>query len=347
MTDHERDLIAWNRSHHSAEDIRRIQTALGDEPYGKWDLRTQTAAEQWQFDHGLKPDGKVGRLTMAAMLEDGNTPVEPEWRELTDVEVDAIIERTVAEEAGSANPYDDMNTNNEFEGWHDTPYRDDDGRKMSPAERNEFRKLRPSSGKAHRASQFHESGGYYIGLSAGILSFAQEPGSLGKMMKISARLDMVSFMRDFGPQSGEMLRVLTAEGKRKGLRGPRTQKIDGADMWERYWTARFDAAAENEYMRKAQRMAARSGYFDPAVDLCKEYGFSGQGELAVTFDMCVQFGAGGCRRRYKAAKKDHGDAMSILDVIDEIESPHRRERRLRIIEKSATFVHYENLVTCS
>jgi hypothetical protein len=136
------------------------------------------------------------------------------------------------------------------------------------------------------------------------------------------------------------------KGSLDDLRGPNTQKVGGKDMWEKPWTTRFDQAASKEYFRKAQRMIARKGYFDPAIKLCKEYGFSGQGELAVTFDMCVQFGRRGCENRYKAAKKEHGDAMSILDVIDEIEAPHRRERRLRIIEKSETFVHYEDLAMC-
>ena len=345
MSKTDAEAINWNKSRHSKEDIRKVQAALGATPDGIWGMQTQLAVEQWQFDHGLKPDGLVGKKTMAAMLADDGTPPMEDWRHLTDEEVDLIIRFTVEEEAGSADPYDDMNTNNEYEGWHDTPYKDENGRKMNPAEREKYRQANPGSGEPHRASQFHSSGGYYIGLTGGFIQFAQSPGSLGKVMKIAQGLDPNEFALDFGPNHGQMVRTLNAgKGNLKSLRGPNTQPIGGKDMWEKPWTTRFDVAASKDYFRKAQRIAARKSYFDPAVELCKAYGFSGQGELAVTFDMCVQFGAGGCKRRYKKAKKAHGDAMTILDVIDEIKAPHRRNRRLRIIEKSETFVVYLELV---
>lgn len=347
MTEHEQELIDWNKARHSPEDIKRVQAVLGLEPDGVWGIKTQTAVEQWQYDHDLKPDGKVGPKTLQAMQTPDETEPPQEWRVLTNDEVDKIIAFTVAEEGGRRNPYAALNTNNEYEGWHDTPHRDGNGRKMTPAIRAEYRTLHPDSGKPHRASKYHPSGGWYPGLTAGFIQFNQRAGALGKVVRKARDLSPDEFAVDFkgAMASDTVVEMLNAgKGSLSELRGPNTQKVLGHDLWEPFWTECFERAAGKEYFRKAQRAVAREGYFDPAIELCEEYGLSGQADLAVAFDMCVQFGVGGASKRFKRAKAAHGDAMSILDVVDEIEEEHRRDRRLRIIEKAEVFVVYEDLV---
>ena len=340
----ERSLIAWNKARHSTTDIMRIQTALGADPDGIWGPATQTAVEQWQHDHGLDADGKVGPKTMAAMLADADTEAAQEWRDLTDEEIDGIIEHTIAvEAAGKSNPYAAANRNAEYEGWFDRPKRDAEGRKLKPSER-----AKQPGHKPHRASKYGPTP-TMIGLSHGPIQTTEDGGSLGKVLQHWHDDEPDVFVDHWGPLWGRMLRVVTAPGTsgfRQGiLRGPRVQKVGGSDLWESPWLDRFDAAAECEGYRRAQRRVMREDYMAPAIKICKDYGHSSQGTLAVAFDCAVQYGGGGARSRFKKAGKD-ASVFDVLDVIEARGGKRAVERRIEILAECDAFVFYSDLVMC-
>lgn len=342
--------VTWNSSRHNKADTVKIQQAVGSVPDGVWGPATIMAVMDWQSSHGLKPDGKVGSETLAAMLS-GFPPSRSEWRDLSDVEIDKIIEHTVQVEAGyTGNPYAAMNLDAEYEGWFDGPKVDSSGNRLKPAQR-----AQQPNHKPHSASKYHPNGGIHIGLSWGIVQFTQDGGSLGRVLRRARKYDPEAFDRIFGPDGSELLQVLTAAGgsglSTKQLRGPRVKPVGGVDIWRGEWLDRWRKASALECFRRAQRDEARSGYFDPAVKLVKDYGFSGQGDLAVAFDMCVQYGAGGARRYFKRASETYGwfklsGKPAIGEVISCIGSKHGRERRENILAASEVWVFYKDLVMC-
>lgn len=338
------DAVVWNRARHTKADTIKIQKAVDSEPDGIWGPATVTAVMQWQKDHGLKVDGKVGPKTLSALLSE--LDMEPEWRDLTDEEIDKIIDRTVQVEAGYAgDPYATMNRDAEYEGWFDRPRRDENGNRLKPAERAQQPNHRP-----HKASKYHDIGGIHIGLSWGIVQFTQDGGSLGKVLQRAISLDPDGFNEVFGDDAPELLHVLTKPGrsglKTKTLRGPRVQPVGGEDIWKGKWLDRWEAASQMESFRKAQRDIARESYFDPAVELVKDYDMTGQGDLGVAFDMCVQYGPAGARRYFRRAEEHAGGSPSIEEVIARIGSKRLRERREEILAVAEVWVHYTDLVMC-
>lgn len=337
--------IAWNSARHSTADIKRIQFAIGADPDGLWGPATQTGVEHWQLAHGLSPDGKVGAKTLEAMLADDGTPAKEQWIELTDAEIDGIMEATISvESAGRANPYAAANRNAEYEGWFDKPKRDGNGKKLRPAERADQPNHKP-----HKASKYGPAPSM-IGLSHGPIQTTQDGGALGKVMAYWFDDAPNEYAETMTPDAAELLEVLTLPGKsglRQGiLRGPRVQTVEGADLWKSPWIERFAAAAEMPGYQRAQRRVMREDYFDPAIEICKKYGHSSQGALAVAFDCCVQYGAGGARSRFKQA----GIGASILEVLDVLEKrggSRARARREEILEHADIWVHYEDLVMCA
>jgi hypothetical protein len=332
------EAVEWNRSRHSKADTIKIQKAVGATPDGVWGPATILEIMNWQEAHKLKPDGKVGSQTLSAMLSN----VEQEVRDLTDSEVDKIIERTVQVEAGyTGNPYAAMNLDAEFEGWFDRPKVDQDGNRLKPAERAKQPDHAP-----HKASKYHSNGGIHIGLSWGIIQFTQDGGSLGNVLRRAVEIDSASFNKVFGPDANELLVTLSKNGKSGlqsvTLRGPRVQPVGGEDIWKGKWLDRWREASAMECFRRAQRDEARAGYFVPAVGIAKDAGLNGQGDIAVAFDMCVQYGAGGTRKYFKKAK-DKFLNPSIHDVISCISSKRGRERREEILAASEVWVQYRDL----
>jgi len=337
------DEVSWNSSRHSKADTIKIQRAVGSVLDGVWGPATVMAVMDWQSAHGLKPDGKVGSRTLAAMMSELNA--EPEWRDLSDVEIDKIIERTVQVEAGyTGNPYAAMNLDAEYEGWFDGPKVDVAGNRLKPDQR-----AKQPDHKPHRASKYHPEGGIHIGLSWGIIQFTQDGGALGRVLRRAHKYDPEAFGEVFGSDASDLLRVLTVPGASgltsRQLRGPRVKPVGGVDIWKGKWLDRWRSASGLECFRRAQRDEARSGYFNPAVTLVKDYELSGQGDLAVAFDMCVQYGGGGARKYFQSAAKKHGKP-TINEVISCIGSSHGRRRREEILAVSEVWVSYKDLVMC-
>ncbi len=335
--------IAWNKQRHSTDTIKQIQSAVDAEPDGVWGSATQHAVEQWQLDHGLEPDGKVGPRTLEAMLADDGTPISQEWRPLDDEEVDKIIAGTIAvESAGRSNPYAAANLNAEYEGWFDRPKRDENNKRLKPHERA----LRDDH-EPHKASKYGKTPSM-IGLSHGPIQTTQDGGALGKVLRYWFDEEPEVFAAVFGEAHKKMLLTVTTEGKsgfsQDKLRGPRVKPIEGADLWQSPWVQRFADAAEKLGYQRAQRRVMREDYFEPAIKICKEYEHSSQGALAVAFDCCVQYGPGGARRRFKRAGKN-ASILAVLKVLEE-GGTRARQRREEILGHCEPFVHYEDLVTC-
>jgi hypothetical protein len=334
------EAIGWNRARHSKTDTKRIQEAVGADVDGWWGRETVTHIMQWQFDRDLDQDGKVGTETLKAMRKE-----VPEkdvvWRPLTDDEVDHIISMTVEIESGyTGDPYSAMNLDAEYEGWFDRPKKDASGRKLKPAER-----AKQPDHKPHAASKYGPHGGIHIALSWGIIQFTLDGGSLGRVLKRAHEIDPAQFHEPFEGDGDELLEVSNRPGtsglRSKKTRGPRVQPVAGEDIWRGKWPDRFRAAAKLECFRRAQRDIARKEYFEPARKIVEEYGLTGQGDLAAAFDMCVQYGAGGARKRFKKA----GQGASIEEVIATIGDRRGRERRHEILVHADVWVHYMDLAS--
>lgn len=325
--------IEYNRRH-GKHLTRQIQEALKRvnpdiKVDGVWGHETVHAVIQFQDSVGLKPDGKVGRATLE-MLE-----IEHEQRSLTGEEINTILGQTIAvESAGHANPYAAMNLDAEYEGWFDKPKRNEHGDKLTPKQRAELR-FKRSIGGAHWASKFNNHG-THIGLSWGIIQFTQDGGALGSVLN-----DVWSRYPDAYDSlfSKEVRIMCNATGDRKlcadGWRSPRVRPVDGYDLWKGPWPDVFERAADMPEFREAQRNIAIRQYFWPAVDICRRYDLTTQADLAVVFDMCVQYGVRGCKKKFANDEPN----PSAISVVMRLNSKRARTRRLNIIKGSEHVVY--------
>ena len=64
-----REAIQYNTNRFQPWGIRLIQDIVGSEPTGKMDASTVHMIAEWQADHGLTVDGKVGRYTLEPICE--------------------------------------------------------------------------------------------------------------------------------------------------------------------------------------------------------------------------------------------------------------------------------------
>ena len=211
---------------------------------------------------------------------------------------------------------------------------------MKPSDR-----ARMNNSKPHTASKFGNEP-CHIGLSWGIIQFTQDGGALGSVMKTAFSLDPDEFMLPWDGHGKELLRVLTTEGTSglganpNILRGPRVKKVGGHDLWERVWVKRFNRAAKMELFRNAQNSVAREEYLKPALEIARDYGFSTQGEIAVLFDMSVQYGPSRARSKVRKLSKKK-ENFTIVDVINKLTGKRARNRRKKILRDSEIFIIYD------
>lgn len=361
MTD---EALAYNRGRYNREETREIQRALGVTADGVWGPRTMEAVLSFQRANRLKVDGKIGPLTHGVLMSMSKEPPKEEMRSLTDEEVSILMWPTAKHESGGAkNPYGASNLDAEFEGWFDHPRREPrTNRVLRPQERADYRRSHLKEGhKAFWASKWGDDGalksggeaGTHIGRSEGFIQFAQSPGSLGRYLREAMRLDGEQFRSVMGKDADELVRVTNAgAGESRvipslsaGLRNNRVMPVGGHDLWRGPWNERFDALAEIELGKQAQRNIARADYLVPALDICREYGWSTQQEIGVVFDMCVQFGPGsetgtkGARPLLKRALRAYGVSSTLLKRL-EILNREARERRLKIASELSSRVRY-------
>lgn len=287
------------------------------------------AVASYQRDHRLKADGKLGNTTYGHICR---TYAHSEYKNLTEEDKSEIVSYTVKFEGGGRkNPYAACNLNAEYEGLFDRPKRTRSGQKIPVAERT----------TRHRASKYNPSGGFHIGLSYGPWQAAQEPGSLGIVLNYMNEADDLLFRDVFGPHCDDMLESTNAKGRRRGKRSPRTLPVGGHDLWSDYWVSKFREAAQHEVFRDAQRRWVADKYLEPALKTAELYNLDSRGDLAVLFDIAIQFGVGGMRSRVKKALKPDQEYSpnNIRKVINKLPK-HLRKRREHILTAAGQNIRY-------
>lgn len=318
--------------------IERIQTLVGVEPTGSWNEKTVEAVAHWQHVEGLKTDGMVGPSTKSKMTAGFKEIVKP----LTDSEKDAVIAFTVKHEGGSRNPYSACNRDGEWRGLFDRPKKTSKGSRIPASERNKYPGF-----KANSHSQYHKSGGSHVGLSWGAWQITQDAGTLGRVLGFAHDEDPRLFYKTFRGKklALEMLKILQDDTKgRIGRRSARVQPIGGVDLWEEPWVSCFKKAGQIELFQRAQRrgiMRRLNQILNPKNKInAWNQGLTLQGEIAVLFDISVQFGYSGMKKRWKRAIEKKGDDCTIHDIINELPE-HRQGRRRDILKLADVWVRYE------
>lgn len=304
------------------------------------------ATANFQADHDLVVDGKLGTKTLGTigraypitLSEADKNPSRGGGQPLllTPEVKSKLVQYTVAFEGGKKNPYNGQNKDAEYEGYFDQP-RTKNGKRLSPSER-----AKQPNHKPHRASKFHPSGGFHIGLSWGAWQFAQEPGSLGALLRFMRSKHPELFREVFGVHSDQLVTTTTATNRRTGKFSARTQKVGGAFLWHEPWLSRFTKAASCEEFRECQRLWVSRQFLDKVLPLAEEYNMDSAGAIAVLFDICVQFGLGGLKRYVSRANLTPGDPFdpgTIRKVIAALPKSHHK-RRLHILEAAGQDERY-------
>jgi hypothetical protein len=283
---------------------------------------------QYDCGDGIDVDGCLGNETFGKISDYYNVD---EFSTLTAKDKSTIVGFTVKFEGGRRkNPYASLNLDAEYRGLFDQPRRKG-GKKVPVEDRT----------KRHRASKFNPSGGFHIGLSYGAWQAAQEPGSLGILLRYMQKADASLFREVFGEHSDELVRVTNSKGRRKGRTSPRTRPVGGANLWQAPWTDRFKKAAEYEVFRDAQRKWVADKYLDKVLPMADDYNLDSKGAIAVLFDIAIQFGVGGMKKRVRKALKPGipFSESSIMKVINVLPKQHRA-RRLHILEAAGQETRY-------
>ena len=141
---------------------------------------------------------------------------------------------------------------------------------------------------------------WHVGLSFGIVQFAQDPGSLGRLLTMMQGRDPVAFDRIFGGDAGELVRVTNMPGPPSAGapdgRSARVQPVGGADLWEGPWPERFRLAAAHVPFQAAQNELAATDYLEPMLPFAFRLGLNTDRALTIAVDRSVQMGVRGRRR---------------------------------------------------
>jgi hypothetical protein len=140
---------------------------------------------------------------------------------------------------------------------------------------------------------------YHIGLSYGRYQFTQDSGSLGHLLNRMRNRDVDGFNRIFGSSADTLIRLTNAPGPESANtadgRSARCQPLDGADLWEEPWLARFRQAAAVDAFQAAQNETAAAEYIEPMLQFAGWLGLNTDRALAIAIDRAVQMGTGGAR----------------------------------------------------
>lgn len=242
-----------------------------------------------------------------------------------------MIDFTMKFEGGIHSPYSACNCDGEWRGLFDRP-------------KNLDIPKRPDK---HWASRYNSDGGTHIGLSWGAWQFTQDGGALGRVLTEAQATSPVDFEADFGGPgvSSALLAMCQKKGRDRvrgsdgGARSCRVQKLGGMDLWEGIWLERFRAAGKKPYAQAAQRAIAVIKYLTPAVKLAQIAGINKLNEIAVMFDIAIQFGDGGLASRLDRAKRA-GGGLLIEKLIRQL--PENRQERRRSILKAAPSITFES-----
>lgn len=252
--------------------------------------------KQFQARKGLSEDGILGPGTYSIIVESLLTP--------KDLAVMKAISHTISHESGGS--YSSMNLDGEFRGRFDKVWLERHGTKH------------PASGKIH------------IGLSFGIIQFTQDGGSLGLLLRESAKRNPDKFKRIFGSSWDVLLDVLTSPGQSglasRRLRGPRVREIPvrigdtmaAKDIWEKPWTDAFKRFGEDPEFQAVQRELAVREYLVPILPRLKELGLVSEKAVAAAFDGSVHRGVGGFRTLLNRIAKGKNTTPEILEALAKV-----------------------------
>jgi hypothetical protein len=220
----------------------------------------------FQESDGLTVDGKCGPATLTAMRDEileGEAP-----KALTYDDLVHLAEYTKPFEG----QYWSLNRDGEYEGLFDRP----------PEKYHSASKNKPGGTPKH------------VGLSFGYIQFTQDGGALGKLLVKMCIADRALFVRTFGEDWEELIKVTRRPGnKRTNGRSSRVQPVGGFDLWQKPWTDRFKAAGREPVFQRCQVELAVDDYMIPALKNCEKLGLKSARAIVIVFDRGVQYGPGG------------------------------------------------------
>ncbi len=143
------------------------------------------------------------------------------------------------------------------------------------------------------------TGTYHIGLSFGVIQFAQD-SSLGELLTAMRARDAKAFGDIFGDHADALIQVTTATGPPSkdspGGRSARVQPVAGVDLWKEPWLSRFKRAGQYQPFQEVQDQLAVSRYLDPMVPFATWLGLDSERALTLVVDRSVQMGVEGAKR---------------------------------------------------
>lgn len=121
------------------------------------------------------------------------------------------------------------------------------------------------------------------GLSFGLISWAQKPGSLGVLLQAMQRRDPARFATIFGPSADRLVAATLPGG---------VVAVDGAYLWQEPWISRFRAAGRDPVFRAVQDDLIFNGpYMAGAISAAMRLGgVPTERGLSLLFDRNVQQG---------------------------------------------------------
>ena len=263
--------IKWNKknSDRIGWDRNSVTVLLG------FNMCIPEDSEQWvqrvakfQKRNNLDVDGKIGNDTWRVLR----------YQELSDEDrVIALAVDRVAKFEGGYH-YDRLNRDGEFRGLFDKVYM-------------------KRHGKPHRASNK-----IHIGLSAFIIQWSQDSGSLGKVLRAMLQKNPDKFKRIVGSTWFELMNVLEARGpsgfSTNKLRGPRVQKVPISvggelkryDIWEGPWIKVFKNLGRDPEFQAVQRKQAFEQFMADDLDYMRKHGLRSEKAMAIVFNRSVHFG---------------------------------------------------------
>lgn len=132
------------------------------------------------------------------------------------------------------------------------------------------------------------------GLSFGILQWAQNPGSLYRLLSAMEKADRKKFVEILGEGSEQVATELLSKTRGGGKRLP---------LWNQVWAARFKKAGQDPELQRVQRQVARQDMLDRLRDGYHRYpenfkkdGKIAQKALVMMADVGNQAGPGGLRQ---------------------------------------------------
>lgn len=161
-------------------------------------------------------------------------------------------------------------------------------------------------------------GKVHIGLSAGLIQFTQDGGSLGKLLALMAKTDEALFKTIVGDSWLELLSVTGATGS-SGLqrframtpaqlkdpsnfpiRGPRVKPVQigdvRRDLWEPEWQKVMKALLNHPTFKPCQWTLALELYLDPIKGFLQANKLTSEVSVACAFNLSVHRGASGATR---------------------------------------------------